>query len=146
MFITAVKLSWSKTAIALSKLCMQMSVSVHPWHFLYLCQSANLTGNLRYISNVLVYPSLIRGRMSMFSICLFEIFHFFIVYYELPVDALCLLDCFIIFSFICWHSAYNLCLSHWGYFVFWLPCGKFTVQALKKLSKIHQSSFFFISF
>lgn len=115
LFINIVKLLSSEYAISPSKICMQMSLSTHPWHFLYLCQSVNLTGKLKYIRDVLIYTSLIKRRMSSFpcfSICLFEIFYFFTVYYKLPIDDLCWYSISFIISLICWHSSHTISVSH----------------------------------
>lgn len=44
ILINAVKLPSNKIAIILSNYAWEMSISTYPWHFLNLCQSANLTG------------------------------------------------------------------------------------------------------
>lgn len=71
VFINTVKLLSNEIAITPSNR-MQISVSIHPWHFLYLCQSDNLTGKLRYSKAVLIYTSLIKEGMSIFHMFIWD--------------------------------------------------------------------------
>lgn len=117
---------------------MQISASRHPWHFLCLCQAANLTGKLRYIRVVVLYTSSIRRRMSIFPSVYLNFFISSLSVQELCVDALCWLDCFIIFSLICWHPLLTTSFGHSEDIlpcfssVFWLCSSKFTGKASKK--------------